>query len=382
MKPYVASHLKDMNRQVVYKLIRERECTSKAELSKLTGISPPTVLKIINFLKEQGLVVEVGEGETSIGRKPQMLMLNTELMYLAAFFMEGDFLSMGIVDIVGNVILKKSTKVKPDFDYIISMISDVFIPQLLAEAGIAGEKLFGIGIALPVIYDKKACTIAGAPIVEDQEERDISAAIKALEQKYKAIVIVENDANSQALGEFVKSGCRAKDDLVLISVGTGIGAGVILGGKLRRGAHNMCGEIGYMSFTENFVSDRKNPGWLEVGIGYKRIQEKFGIQLTDTELHLSEEIRSQVIDYVAPTLALCVNNIALFLDSEKAVLGGKLVEALGPQLVDKVNDYLDHHCITGIQVHMETTEDIGLIGIASLVTDKKMKDILTMDTEA
>lgn len=381
MKPYVASHLKDMNRQVVYKLIRERECTSKAELSKLTGISPPTVLKIINFLKDQGLITEIGEGETSIGRKPQMLMLNTKLMYLTAFFMEGDFLSMGVVDIMGNVLLKKTTKVKPVLDYIISMISDVFIPQLMEEAGLDMEKLFGIGIALPVIYDKKSCTIAGAPLVEDQEERNIKDVIEALENKYHAIVIVENDANSQALGEFAKSGCRAKDDLVLISVGTGIGAGVILGGKLRRGAHNMCGEIGYMSFTENFVSDRKNPGWLEVGIGYKKIQEKFGIWLTDSEINLTEEVRRQVIDYVAPTLALCVNNIALFLDSEKAVLGGKLVEALGQQLIVKVNDYLDHHCITGIQVHMEASEDIGLIGIASLVTDKKMHEILTMDIE-
>lgn len=381
MKPYVASHLKDMNRQVVYKLIRERGCTSKAELSKLTGISPPTVLKIINFLKERGLIVEVGEGETSIGRKPQMLMLNTDLMYLAAFFMEGDFLSMGIVDIMGNVRLKKCTKVKPEFDYIISMISDVFIPQLMDEAGIAMEKLFGIGIALPVIYDKKSCTIAGAPLVGDQEERDIKDTIKALEEKYNAMVIVENDANSQAIGEFVKSGSKAKDDLILISVGTGMGAGVILGGKLRRGAHNMCGEIGYMSFTENFVSDRKNPGWLEVGIGYRRIQEKFGIQLTASEIHLEEAVSFQVIDYVAPTLALCVNNIALFLDSEKAVLGGRLVEALGQPLVDRVNDYLDHHCITGIQVRMETSEDIGLIGIASMVTDKKMHEILTMDIE-
>lgn len=379
MKPYVASHLKDMNRQVVYKLIREKECTSKAELSKLTGISPPTVLKIINFLKDQGLIVEIGEGEASIGRKPQMLMLNTDLMYLAAFFMEGDFLSMGIVDIMGNVVYKKSTKVRADFDYIISMISDVFIPQLLKEAGIVQEKLFGIGIALPVIYDKQTGTISGAPLVEDQEERNIAEVIESLEQKYNAIVIVENDANSMALGEFFQSGCHAKDDLILISVGTGIGAGVILGGKLRRGAHNMCGEIGYMSFTENFVSNRKNPGWLEVGIGYKRIAEKFGIQFTDSDINLGEDISRQIIDYVAPTLALCVNNISLFLDSEKAVLGGRLVEALGPELVDKVNDYLEHHCITGIQVSMEASEDIGLIGIASLVTDKKIHQILTMD---
>ena len=289
MKPYVASHLKDMNRQMVYKYIRERESTSKAELSKLTGISPPTVLKIINFFKEQGLIVEVGEGEASIGRKPQMLMINRELMYFAAFFMEGDFLSMGIVDILGSVIYKKTIKVKTDFDYIMNMISETLIPEMLDESGIPEDKLLGIGIALPVIYDPAACTISGAPLVEDTEERNICREIRALEEKYNAVVIVENDANSQALGEFERSGCHEKDDLILISVGTGMGAGVIL--------------------------------------------------------------------------------------------GGKLVEILGQDLTDKVNDYLNHHCITGVQVRMESTEDIGLIGIASLVTGKKIHEILTMAGE-
>ena len=107
MKPYVQSHLKDMNRQVVYKLIRERQMTSKAEISKLTGISSPTVIKIVNFLQAQGLVIEAGEGETAIGRKPHMLTLNTDWKYSAVFFLEGDFLSMGLVDIMGNVISRR-----------------------------------------------------------------------------------------------------------------------------------------------------------------------------------------------------------------------------------------------------------------------------------
>lgn len=284
MKQYVQSHLKDMNRQVVYKLIKERETTSKAEISKITGISSPTVIKIVNFLQEKGLVVEVGEGDTAIGRKPHMLTLNSNWKYSAVFFLEGDFLSMGIVDIVGNVLSRKQMKVKPDFDFIINQISDTFIYQLLVENHLEMSQLFGIGIALPVIYDKNKQTIAGAPLVEDREEKYIGDAIAALEKKFDVIVCVENDANAQTLGEFEMSGCQPKDDLVLISLGTGMGAGVILGGKLRRGAHNMCGEIGYISFMESYVSDRKNPGYLEIGIGYKNLQEKYGIELADTKL--------------------------------------------------------------------------------------------------
>lgn len=85
MKAYVASHLKDMNRQKVYKLIKAKQITSKAEIAKMTGISSPTVIKIVNFLVEKGLVVEIGEAETAIGRRPHMLQLNTKLMYSAGY---------------------------------------------------------------------------------------------------------------------------------------------------------------------------------------------------------------------------------------------------------------------------------------------------------
>lgn len=381
MKQYVASHLKDMNRQVVYKLIKEKGVTSKAELSKLTGISSPTVIKVVNFLQEKGLVIDIGEGEASIGRKPQMLTLNRKWMYSAAFVLEGDFLAMGIVDITGNVIHKRNMKVRTDFGYIMALISNLLVKQLLEEAGIEENRLFGIGIALPVIYDRDNHKIMGAPLVKEKDEIDISDYIQELSDKYHVMVVVENDANSQAIGEFEVSGGKAGDDLVLLSIGSGMGAGVILNGKLRRGAHDMCGEIGHMSYMENNSSDRRIPGQLEGRVGYKKLQEKFGIELMESQTELSGEVNSQVIAYLASALALCVNNISVFLDCEHVVLGGKLVEILGEPLIQRVNEYLRSQCITGIQTRMETSEDIGLIGIASLVINRKILEILTMDSE-
>lgn len=383
MKQYVASHLKDMNRQVVYQIIRERETTSKAEISKLTGISAPTVIKIINFLEEKGLVIEMGEGETAIGRKPQMLTLNRDLMYSAVFFLEGDFLSMGIVDILGNVIYKKNMQVMPIFDVIIKQISDVLIDELLEESGVSKEKLFGIGMALPVIYDPKTNIISGGLLMGGKEEMDITQQIRFLEQKYEAMVVVENDANSQTLGEFEQGPYGAGDDLVFMSIGTGMGAGVILGGKLRRGSQNMCGEIGYISFLQDYVSNKKNPGWLEVGLGYRKLKEMFGIDVSvdsaGLSVVLSEEKRRQVIGYVAPLVALCINNTGMFLDCANVVLGGKVVEILGEPLIHEINLHLRSLCITGLQVKMESSENIGLVGIASLVTDRRILEILTMD---
>ena len=105
MKSYVSSHLKDMNRRNVYKLLCGLEETSKSELANITGISPPTVMKIIQFLEEKGLVTQVGPGEAALGRKPQLLRLNKDRFYSIGVVHEGDYLKVGLVKKNGNFFL-------------------------------------------------------------------------------------------------------------------------------------------------------------------------------------------------------------------------------------------------------------------------------------
>ena len=81
MKPYVASHLKDMNRKTVYRLLASVGEISKAEISRQTGISSPTVIKIVNFLLANGFITEAGEGDSALGRKPHILRFNPEAYY-------------------------------------------------------------------------------------------------------------------------------------------------------------------------------------------------------------------------------------------------------------------------------------------------------------
>lgn len=112
---YTAAHLKGMNRHVVYDFIRERGATSKAQIVKETGISPPTVIKIVSYLVERGLVVEAGEGAAGVGRRPQLLAINGPGRFSAVFALEGSFLSMGLVDISGRVLHRQKTRAAQDF---------------------------------------------------------------------------------------------------------------------------------------------------------------------------------------------------------------------------------------------------------------------------
>lgn len=374
MKAYVASHLKDMNRKKVYSLLKEMDATSKAEISKLTGISAPTVIKIVNFLVEQDLVLELGEGETAVGRKPHMLTLNTERMYVAAFVLEGEFFSAGIVDIRGKVVYEISMEAGRDVNHFLDLIEEQ-IELMFQAAGLPIEKLMGIGIALPVFYNKHTNTISGGALLGAGMEIDVAKRTERLSEKYHVKVYMENDVNAQVLGEFERAGMKGKEDLLFISLGTGVGAGLILDGKLRRGAQCMCGEIGYISYDENYRSDKREWGWLEMSLGYHKLREHFGLN-ADMQRELYIDRKEECVAYVAALLAKCVNNATALLDCVNVVLGGKIVEILGRELIERVNEYLEHLSIIGVRVRMETAPDVGLTGMASLAVEDIIETLL------
>ena len=381
MKAYVASHLKEMNRQKVYQLICNMNMTSKAEIAKITGISSPTVIKIVNFLTNKNLITEIGEVETAIGRRPHMLKLNAECMYAATFVLEGDYLSMGIVNIANQIVYKKIMQVAVDYEQLMAFIRNQYVEELIKESGIERGKLFGIGIALPVIYDKARGRISGAPLIQSGEWVYIQDDIRLLEEKYHAVIMIENDTNAQTLGEFHKCGYNADEDLIFISAGTGLGAGIILNGKLRRGTNAMCGEIGFMTLEENYKNDRKNFGWMEERIGYRKLREKFGLEIVQNQKEILSSLKEQIIPYVAKPLSVAIHNMNVCLDCANIVLGGTVAERLWESLIEEINRCLEQLSINEIKIRKESSEDVGLVGIGWLLTAKKIKEILKSDID-
>ena len=377
MASYVASHLKDMNRYVVYNLINELGTTSRAQLSKLTGISAPTVIKIVSFLVEAGLVLELGEGESSVGRKPQMLTLNKDKLYSAVFFLEGEILTISVVDIIGQVKYKKTLHCEPDFVKIMEKISSGLVDGLFAESGIFMDKFMGIGIALPGVYDITAQTLKFAPMIGVHTPVFLGDTIRSMEQKYGVQVLVENDANCQCYGEFKFAKMPKTSDLLLISMGTGLGAGLILDGKLRHGVNFMCGEIGYISFQDSYVPGPGNTGWLEEKLNHRVLEEKFNISYEMNAADIPSKNLEDATQYVARYLALCISNIAMTLDCTNVRLSGVTVDLLGDRLVDRVNSNLSHMCHSKIEVLKQHSADVGAIGISAMLTENHITQILT-----
>jgi len=380
LKPYVASHLKDMNRKTVYKLISSAEEISRAEISRQTGISSPTVIKIVNFFVENGFLTEAGEGESAIGRKPQILRFNPEAQYSIGVEFEGDYLKAGIVDLLGNVKVFKQIHVKPDFDMIMGNRLGDIIENIVRETGVDNKKILGVGIGIPGVVDRHRHIVEVAPLIGIFDKRDCSSVIKSFSHRTGYPVFVENDVNAAALGEFVIRRMGPTDDLIYVSLGTGLGAGIILDGRLRRGKHNFAGEMGYMVHDSRYKTSKSKPGWMEEQINLKSLSEKWSFSVAlNTKSGSSGtpgEYTKDVIDHVASKLALCITNFTTLVDVDFVVIGGVVARSLGHSLLEAVQNYLSDLCLLDISCDIQQCSEPGVVGMAAIVTENRLDEIL------
>lgn len=373
MEAYVASHLKDMNRRKVYRLLCALGETSKSEISRLTGISAPTVIKIINFMSGLGLLEELGGGESALGRKPQMLRINKNKYYSVGVIHEGDYLKVGICNLLNEIVCLKKIRVREHFETLMGTTLFSIINEALVESEIRLSDIQGIGVGVPAIYNLESRVIEAAPLIGILEKTNIGPTIDLIEKRYKLPVFVDNDLNMEVQGEFISKGLSQENDLVYLSVGTGIGSGVILGGNLRRGKRYMCGEVGYMAFLDDYVAHSAAAGWLESKINLSAITDKFGDTLKGD---MDENDKKTAVEYVSICLALCINNMLMCYDPDHFSIGGEMFNLLGDKLFDAVEEKLKR-ISTGDPVKMQRSgREPGIIGAAGVATEHAMKRLL------
>lgn len=381
MRAYLAANLKDHNRKTVYKLVFTEGEISKAEISRKTGISPPTVTKIVNFFLDRGLLVEIGEGDTALGRKPQILRFNQDAAFSIGIGFEGDYLSLGIVDLLGGIKYLKKFRVRSEFDNIIMKQLIPNIETVVKEAGISKEKLLGIGLGIPGVVDTNNHMLEFAPLIGVCEKINYKTLIDDFSKRIGLPVYVENDANAAAKGEYVTRKLGHNQDLIYISLGTGLGSGIILNGRLRRGRHSFAGEIGYMVFDKDFHTSKSSAGWMESRINLKALSEKSNIfEHIDTD-NLQKFISDdgnydQLVDYVASDLGLCIANISTVMDIELVVLGGICTEIFGEKLLLDVREYLSRLCIFNMKCEFSLSPEPTVVGAASIATEHGLQKLL------
>ncbi|QYF84808.1 ROK family transcriptional regulator [Brevibacterium sp. PAMC21349] len=235
--------MKSINRSLILNIIREKGPISRADIAKLTKLTPPTVSSFVKELLEAEIVIERNLGESSGGRKPTLLTLSEDMFHVIGMDVGSQNIKTILTGITGKVI-KKSVVPLPaqtTNEALLSLMIDS-VSGILNHTKIDEEKIVGIGVGMHGIVDVEQGSSVFAPNLNLQ---DIPIK-RVLEERFNMMVKVENDGRAMSLGELWFGNGAGIDSFVCINVGRGIGAGIIINGKLYHGSHFISGEIGHM----------------------------------------------------------------------------------------------------------------------------------------
>ena len=305
--------LKRLNEREVLETIRAGAPISRAEISRRAGISKPTVSLALQSLLQSGLVREAerrpdGPGYGAVYFEPvpeAALVLGLDL---GARFVRG-----AICDLVGQVRARQDVELGvADAAGAVEAISRLRA-TLLETAGLDADLVDGVVVGVPGVVEPETGVLRLAENVADLEGRRFA---DELQDALDLPVTLENDINLAALGEQWQGVARGVDDFVFLSVGTGMGAGVVLGGELHRGRHGAAGEIDFALAGLGLEVDPSAPGVETLAQGLADARAVFEAARD------GDEAARTVVEEVARRIALHIAAVAAVADVSLVVLGG------------------------------------------------------------
>ncbi|MBN1300454.1 MAG: ROK family transcriptional regulator [Melioribacteraceae bacterium] len=233
----------------ILRLVWREHKISRAEISRRLGLSRSTVTDLMKDLINLNFISEDGVGESSGGRKPIVLKFNDDSRVVLGIDIGAANISVVMTNLRGKLLMWKEIKYPARNDPEGSKrIINELCNECVATVKDADQTLLSIGVSFPSPIDPKHPEYISENIIPDWHGK---SGIEELRDKFNVPVCIDNDANLGALAEHWWGAARSVDDLLYIRISNGIGAGLILGGKLYRGAKGIAGEMSHMSVDPN-----------------------------------------------------------------------------------------------------------------------------------
>jgi glucokinase-like ROK family protein len=330
-----ASAMRAINRSAILDTIRREGPISRTAIAHELGVSLPTVMRIVDRLVQEGFVRPLENKEWSGGRRRSLLEFNTQSHVVLGIDLGGTKMYGALADLGGHVldevnIGRHGTSGEESYDRLVSLID-----RLLASPSLEGRQVRGIGLGVPGITLHQQGIVRWAFALQWKD-----LPLKArLEERYGLPCTVDNDVNLAALGELWYGAGQAARNMILVAIGTGIGAGIIIDGALYRGSNEASGEIGGMIPGREFLGkDYRDFGALEsvasgTGIALRAQSVAPDPSTTNDPTAVGTEevfeaarqgqawalsILKETVDF----LAIAIANLTVSLDPDVIVLGG------------------------------------------------------------
>src|ERR671936_9152 len=326
--------LKDLNERAVLETIRAGAPISRAEISRRAGISKPTVSLALQSLLEAGLVREAESAPSG----PNYGALYFEPVPEAALVLGIDlgarFVRGAVSDLAGSIRARQDVELDGvDAERALAVIGSLR-NSLVDATGLDGDLVDGVVVGVPGVVEAATGRLALALNVPGLEDRAFGEEVG---ERLGLPVVLENDINLAALGEQWQGVAEGVDDFVFLSIGTGMGAGLVLRGELHRGRHGAAGEIDFALIGVDETVDPSAPQVAELA-------SELPGRPTDARAVFGaarngDERARMVVEEIARRIALHLAPIAAVADVELVVLGGG-IGANGDLLLDPVSRLL------------------------------------------
>jgi N-acetylglucosamine repressor len=358
-------HTKGHNSRLLLRTIYEYGEISRADLARLTQLTRATVSEVVADLIERGLVEEVGHGAAAVGRTPILLSVVDEARQVVAISVTNTSVAGALVNLRGNL-SAPVTMPLPTGDGAQALETIYTVADQLVAA--SGRPVLGIGINTPGLID-----ISNGTVVRGVSFGWEGLPLRALLQaRYKLPAYVSNDSHSLALAEYMFGPAQGTPNLVVVKVGNGIGAGIILGGRLYTGEGYGAGEIGHMVVDEGGAPCKcGNSGCLETVAGAEAllskaralgVGEQGGLATLDQLAQAARDGDGAALAVIADAgrfLGVAVASLVSVLNVRRVLITGR-VAALGELLRVQVQAELGRRALPALT--RQTAVEVAALG--------------------
>lgn len=344
VSPASPSTARAINDRLALGLLQSEGPLTANELKQLTGLSRPSVADLVERLQGSGLITVVGEaGAQRRGPNARLYGIVADRAHLAALDVRTDSVSVVVTDLLGAVLAEASAPIGGDTGTGPAVERAVALVERAAREG-GVQRLHTVGIGAPGLIDPATGDLHDTSALPAWHRR-LSGT---LQERLGARVLVENETNLAARAERRDGAAHDRDTFVLLWLGDGVGAAVVLDGVLRRGASGGAGEIGFLPVpgTASLPSATGCEGGFhslacaaalcELGAEHGLLRP--GMTAAELLRHAVESDENDFLDAVADRVAVGAAAVSAILDPGCVVLGGEVGRAGGAALADRVAD--------------------------------------------
>lgn len=368
----VTSVTRQLSRRSVFEALLHRSPISRADLAKVTSLSKQTMSEVIDDFLQQGLVRSVGRTSGNVGRTAVLYELSPEGGHVLGIDLGARRLTVALADIAGRVLAEADEPTDSrggawTLDQI-GRLSD----RLTRDNHTHPSRIRSIVMATPGVVNPKSGAIEMAPNITGLDHLNV---VGLLSEKLRSPVVLENDINLALLGEIWHGCAQNLDNVAFLALGSGVGLGLYVNGRLVRGENGAAGEIGYLPIGgDPLQAESRIQGCLEYQVGATGVVRRYlaaGGSDVESERSVFERAQSGdavaagVVDETARMIGLAAATVVATVDPQLLVLGGSVGSR--PDFAAKVASMLLQLTPRPVEVRTSTLgRRAGVVGALSV----------------